>query len=100
MEEDLSKVVNESMQRLKRNTDIWDSLVGEKRDVEDVNVGEDGRRNVPFRRRRVFERENFRESFWFKFLQRDLTDLNGRDGKNFRLRFRSLSSIYSAITIC
>ena len=87
MEENLSKVVNESMQRLKRNSDIWDSLVGEKRDVEDVNVREDGRRNVPFRERRVFERENFRESFWFKFLQRDLTDLNGRDGKNFRLRF-------------
>ena len=86
MEQNLTKVIDESINRLKRNSDIWDSLVGEKGEIE-VNVREDGRKNGAFRERRVFDRESFRDSFWYKFLQRDLTDLNGRDGKNFRLRF-------------
>lgn len=86
MEQNLSKVVEKSMNRLRRNSDIWDSLAGEERESK-VNAKADRRKNVPFRERRVYERESFRDSFWYKFFQRDLTDLNGRDGKNFRLRF-------------
>lgn len=67
----------ESMGRLKRNSDIWDNLSREKRDVE-VNVREDGRENIPFRERKVHARG---DSFLFKFLQRDLTDLNGQGEK-------------------
>ena len=85
MEENLNDYVNESLKRLKCNNDIWESLLVDKRDIE-VNIREDRRKKVPFRERRVFERESFRDSFWYKFLQRDLTDINGRDGKKFRLR--------------
>ena len=74
MEENLNDYVNESLKRLKSNNDIWESLLVDKRDIE-VNIREDRRKKVPFRERRDFERESFRDSFWYKFLQRDLTDI-------------------------
>lgn len=40
MEQNLNQVVEESMNRLKRNSDIWDSLAKEDGEVE-VNVRED-----------------------------------------------------------
>ena len=82
MEENLNDYVNETLKRLKSNNDIWESLLVDKRDIE-VNIREDRKKIVPFRERRVFERESFRNSFWYKFLQKDLTDINVRDGKNF-----------------
>lgn len=39
-------------------------------------------------KRKVYERENYSDSCWFKFLQRrDISDITSRDGKLFRNRF-------------
>jgi hypothetical protein len=36
-------------------------------------------------KRKVYERENYSDSCWFKFFQRrDISDLTSRDGKLFR----------------
>ena len=86
MEVNFSEALEQSLDRLKRNRDIWDNLIAVKSNKE-VLVKEDGRKHVPFKHRRVYDREDFTESCWYKFMQRDLSDLNGRNGKLFRLRF-------------
>jgi hypothetical protein len=50
-----------------------------------------------FKNRKVYNRENYRDSCWYKFLQRDLTDLNERDGKTFRLRFTVPFQLYQQL---
>lgn len=77
--------VEASLNRLKRNSDLWDVICGDIKASEEKE--EDGKKRLAFKTRRVYDRESYKESFWFKFMQRDLTDLNGRDGKLFRNRF-------------
>ena len=63
----------------------WDS---DSDDEEDSLTNEsDDSDKTPSTRKR-YKREHYRESCWWKFLQRDeLSDLMGRDGKLFRNRF-------------
>jgi hypothetical protein len=46
-----------------------------------------GRKKLIFRERKVYARESYKESCWYLFMKRDLTDLNSRDAKLFRNRF-------------
>ena len=82
----MGKALEDSMNRLKRNSDIWDAICDVKEE-EDVLVRKDGRKNNPFKERRFYEREQFKDSFWYKFMKRDLTDINSKDRRFFRLRF-------------
>ena len=70
-EENVGKALEDSMNRLKRNIGIWDAIY-----EEDVLVRKDGRKNNPFKEWRFYEREQFKDSFWYKFMKRDLTDIN------------------------
>ena len=74
-EENVGKALEDSMNRLKRNIDIWDAICDIKEE-EDVLVRKDGRKNNPFKERRFYEREQFKDSLWYKFMKRDLTDIN------------------------
>jgi hypothetical protein len=55
---------------------------------------------MAFKTRKVYNRENYRESFWYKFVvDRDLTDLNSRDGKFFRNRFTVPYQIFTELLL-
>ena len=45
-EENVGKALEDSMNRLKRNTDIWDAICDV---VQDVPVRKDGRKSNPFK---------------------------------------------------
>jgi hypothetical protein len=92
----VGKALEDSMNRLKRNSDIWDAIC-DVRDEDDVLVRQDGRKNNPFKERRFYEREQFKDSFWFKFMKRDLTDINSKDGRLFRLRFTVPYQVFTQI---
>ena len=87
----------ESLERFKRrrkeNSVIDGNEILGEHVVDEI---EDGYKR-DFHTRRVYNRENFRDSCWFKFLQRDLTDLNERDGKTFRLRFTVPYQLYQQL---
>lgn len=68
MEVNFSEALEQSLDRLKRNRDIWDNLIAVKSNKE-VLVKEDGRKHVPFKHRRVYDREDFTESCWYKFMK-------------------------------
>ena len=72
-----------SLQRLKRQRLAWDRI---GLDLFNLNGDLNGHA-TPIFKRKQHERENFKESCWYKFLQRDFSDLNGKDGKLFRNRF-------------
>ena len=80
------------MNRLKRNRLLWSDLYDKKQDVDVL-------KSKIFRTRTVYSRENFKESCWYKFLQRDLSDLNGRDGKLFRNRFTVPYDLYRQVLL-
>ena len=61
-EENVGKALEDSMNRLKRNSDIWDAICDTKEE-EDVLVRQYGRNNNPFKERRFYEREQFKDSF-------------------------------------
>ena len=79
----MDELLAASLKRMKRNRMIWNALQKTEEEIE----AENGRKLLIFRSRKVYRRENFKDSFWYNFMQRDLTDLKSRDGKNFRLRF-------------
>jgi hypothetical protein len=66
------------LERLKRNRKFWEKLDADDSlfDTESDELLEEG-----------YGRESYRDSIWYRFCQRDLSDLNSRDGKTFRLRF-------------
>jgi hypothetical protein len=74
------------LKRSKRNRIFWDNLMSEM-EKEDIVEREKEKNKVAFRRREVYPRESYTSSFWYLFMQRNLSNLNSRDGKNFRLRF-------------
>jgi hypothetical protein len=95
IDEDL---VEEYLKRSKDRRKLWDDLDAadavERKAGGEIIEGKDGGREEdddgekPPSKRMTYERENYRESCWWKFIQRDnLDDLNSRDGKTFRNRF-------------
>ena len=91
----MDEIVEASVKRMRRNRFIWDLMLLEA-EAEEKEV-EKKRKMSVFRPRRVLQRESYRESFWFNFMQRDLTDLKSRDGKNFRLRFTVPYQVYTQL---
>jgi hypothetical protein len=72
--------------RLKSRRQIW-----EKRDEEDRAF------DKIVLKRKLYARENYKDSCWYKFLQRDLSDLSGRDGKLFRNRLTVPYQLYKQL---
>jgi Plant transposon protein len=85
--------LEESLKRGKRNRMTWNML---QKNVEEIQTEERQELSV-FRNRRVYKRESFKDSFWYIFMLRDLTDLTSRDGKNFRLRFTVPYQVYTQL---
>jgi Plant transposon protein len=81
--EDLDQVLEEGMKRMKRNRKKFDELYNV---IEEKEVAERQRVHI-FRSRQLHPREEYCHSFWYNFIRRDLSDMNSKDGKNFRLRF-------------
>ena len=92
MEEDEEPEEDELEKYLKRsktNRKWWAKWDTDSDDEKPAKVGEedDNGVKVPVKRKK-YDREHYRESCWWKFLQRDnLSDLSSRDGKTFRNRF-------------
>ena len=87
----------EQLERFKRNRKARSGFEDDV-NVEELNVDdEEEALRKPIQRRRTYERENWKESCWYKFLQRDLSDLNERDGKTFRLRFTVPYQLYQQL---
>lgn len=74
------------LDRLKRGRELWNEILD---DVEAIEFEDQmvGRKKLIFRERKVYARESYKESCWYLFMKRDLTDLNSRDAKLFRNRF-------------
>ena len=75
--------LEESLKRGKRNRKIWNML---QKNTEESQTEEREELSV-FRNRRVYKRESFKDSFWYIFMQRDLTDLTKGFGRIFNGRF-------------
>lgn len=90
----MSNDVLASLARIKRRRMAWESIESTFANCEPENEEIEEGYSVPFKHRRVYNRENYRDSCWYKFLQRDLSDVNGRDGKIFRLRFTVPYQLY------
>jgi Plant transposon protein len=73
----------EFRRRVKSRREMWALL-----ETNDDCPEDDSTKAIKFPvKRKVYARENYRDSCWFKFLQRDLSDLDSRDSKIFRNRF-------------
>ena len=81
--EDLDEDQEAGMKRMKKNRKRFEELLDL---LEEKEVAERQRIHI-FKSRQVHPRENYRESFWYNFMQRDLSDMKSKDGKIFRLRF-------------
>ena len=85
--EEADDTLDDCCERLKKRRLFWETL-GKEIDDDDVSdLTESGKAKIPFTNRKTHLRESYKESCWYKFMQRDLTDINGKDGKLFRLRF-------------
>ena len=75
------------LRSLKRSRDRWNETLNDVEATleEDQMVGRN--RDGIFRTRKVYVRENFKQSCWYLFLQRDFSDLVSRESKFFRNRF-------------
>ena len=85
------------LKRIKRSRDLWNETVNDVEAIliEDQMVG----RNIDgiFRTRKVYARENYKQSCWYLFLQRDFSDLNSRESKLFRNRFTVPYQLYQQL---
>ena len=87
----------EQLERFKRRRKGRRELEDEEKVEEtDVDEQEDANKKL-FKHRRTYGRENWRDSCWCKFLQRDLTDPTERDGKIFRLHFTVQFQLYQQL---
>ena len=86
------------LKRMKRNRIFWDALMIEM-EQEDIVEKEKEKKKITFRNRQVYARESYTSSFWYIFMQRNLTDLNSRDGKNFRLRFTVPFQVFQQLLV-
>jgi hypothetical protein len=76
-----------SLERLRKKRKIWRKIEADELFNEHGN-DELLEENYSLKKeRKVYPRESYRDSIWYRFCQRDLPDLNSRDGKTFRLRF-------------
>ena len=104
MEEDEELEENEVEKYLKRsktNRKWWAKWDIDSDDEKPAKVGEedDDIVKVPVKRKK-YDREHYRESCWWKFLQRDnLSDLSSRDGKTFRNRFTVPYQLFEELLI-
>ena len=96
VEEDFNDVET-CLQMLKRSRDRWNETVNDVEAIliEDQMVGRNTERI--FRTRKVYPRENYKQSCWYLFLQRDFSDLNSRDSKFFRNRFTVPYQLYQQL---
>jgi hypothetical protein len=93
----MSNLFIESLERFKRHRKARGKFDDEKHLEEPyVDELEAGYRRA-FKNSKVYNRENYRDSCWYKFLQRDLMDLNERDGKTSRLRFTVPFQLYQQL---
>ena len=93
----MSNELLETLDRIQRRRKFWEKIDAEElrndQPIYDIKVGY----QMPFKERRTYLREAYTDSVWFKFLQRDLTDLKSRDGKLFRLRFTVPYQLYQQL---
>ena len=85
------------LERLKKRRQQW-----EKMNEEDgaFYLSDDEIDDRQIMTRRFYEREGHKKSFWYLFVhERDLTDLNGRDGKLFRNRFTVPYPLYLQLLV-
>ena len=94
-EEELDEVEID-LQRLKRNRDRWNETLEdiEANLVEDQMVGRN--RNGMYRTRKVYARDNFKQSCWYLFLQRDFSDLDSRNSNFFAIGSPCLTNCISS----
>jgi hypothetical protein len=86
-----------SLDRLKKRRQLWEKLDEEDGAVDQSDDELDDRQIMT---RRFYEREGHKKSFWYQFVhERDLTDLNGRDGKLFRNRFTVPYPLYLQLLV-
>jgi Plant transposon protein len=75
------------LDRLKKRRKAWEKI-GASEFLDEEENDELLEENYSLKKeRKVYPRESYQDSIWYRFCQRDLTDLNSRDGKTFRLRF-------------
>jgi hypothetical protein len=76
-----------SLERLKKRRKVWERTGAGELFNEEENE-ELLEENYSLKKeRKSYPRESYKDSIWCRFCQRDLTVLNSRDGKTFRLRF-------------
>jgi uncharacterized C2H2 Zn-finger protein len=76
----LDTILDASLKRMKRNKQLWDDICDASK--SDDEMEECARHNMAFKTRKFYNRENHKDSFWYKFVMgRNLSDINGRDGK-------------------
>lgn len=93
----MSNELLETLDRIQRRRKFWEKIDAEElRNDQPIYDIKDGYQ-MPFKERRTYLREAYTDSVWFKFLQRDLTDLKSRDGKLFRLRFTVPYQLYQQL---
>jgi hypothetical protein len=86
-----------SLERLKRRRKAWEKIGASELLKEEEN-DELLEENYSLKKeRKVYPRESNQDSIGYRFCQRDLTDLNSRDGKTFRLRFTVPYSMFKQI---
>ena len=94
----MDTILDASLKRMKRNKQLWDDICDASK--SDDEMEECARHNMAFKTRNVYNRENYKDSFWYKFVMgRNLSDINGRDGKCFRNRFTVPYQIFTELLI-
>ena len=94
----MDTILDASLKRMKRNKQLWDDICDASK--SDDEMEECARHKMAFKNRKVYNREDYKDSFWYKFVMgRNLSDLNGRDGKFFRNRFTVPYQIFTELLI-
>jgi hypothetical protein len=93
----MDATVEASLKRLKRNKELWDDICDANKNNDEME--ERALYRMAFKTKKVYNRESYRESFWYKLNSTDLTDLNSRDGKFFRNRFTVPYQIFTELLL-
>jgi hypothetical protein len=94
----MDATVEASLKSMKRNKELWDDICDANKNNDEME--ERALYRMAFKARKVYNRESYRESFWYKFvMDRDLTDLNSRDGKFFRNGFTVPYQIFTGLLL-
>ena len=90
----MDDILEGSLRRLKRNRTVFNLLNSLLEEEEEVEEQQEISCHRP---RTLYPREAYRFSFWYTFMEKDLSDLNSRDGRNFRLRFTVPYQVYTQL---